>query len=107
MTACGDVIGGNYGCAPRSVVRHTGIERSATMAGAARGARIGHMRREALRQRANLAIAGAATLFLPDLFLNWHPVAMHMGGVVDVRTTASGWSGWGAIAGICAPALLV
>jgi hypothetical protein len=65
------------------------------------------MRREALRQRANLAIAGAATLFLADLFLNWHRVAMHMGGVVDVRTTASGWSGWGAIAGICALALLV
>lgn len=62
---------------------------------------------EARQRRTNLVTAGAATLFLADLFLGWQRVAMRVGGLVDVRNTASGWSGWGALAGICAIALLV
>lgn len=65
------------------------------------------MTSEARQRRANLVTAGAATLFLADLFLGWQRVAMRMTGVIDVHNTASGWSGWGALAGMCAIALLV
>jgi hypothetical protein len=60
-----------------------------------------------LERRASLVAACAASLLLVDLFLDWQRVAMQMGGLVDVRTAASGWSGWGALAGICAIAVLV
>jgi hypothetical protein len=62
---------------------------------------------EALQRRANPVIAGAATLFLVDLFLGWQRVAMQMRGPFDVHNTTSGWSGWGALAGMCAIVLLV
>jgi hypothetical protein len=60
---------------------------------------------EALEQRARPVIAVAATLFIADLFLGWQRVAVDM-PALDVRSTASGWSGWGALAGLCALVLL-
>jgi hypothetical protein len=60
---------------------------------------------EALDQRARPVIAVAAALFVVDLFLGWQRVAVHM-PAIDVRSTASGWSGWGALAGLCAIVLL-
>ena len=63
------------------------------------------MTSEALEQRARPVIAVAATLFVVDLFLGWQRVAVTM-PAIDVRSTASGWSGWGALAGLCAVVLL-
>ena len=60
---------------------------------------------EALEQRARPVIAVAATLFIADLFLGWQRVAVAM-PALDVRSTASGWNGWGALAGLCALVLL-
>ena len=56
---------------------------------------------EALEQRARPVIAVAATLFVLDLFLGWQRVAVRM-PALDVHATASGWSGWGTLAGLCA-----
>jgi hypothetical protein len=60
-----------------------------------------------LERRASLVTAAAASLLLVDLFLGWQRVAMQMGGFLYVGATASGWSGWGALAGVCAIAVLV
>ena len=51
--------------------------------------------------------AGAAALFIVDLFLNWERTAVRVADAVHVDHMASGWSGWGALAGVCAVALLV
>ena len=59
----------------------------------------------ALQQRARPVIAVAATLFLVALFLGWQRVAVSM-PALDVRSTASGSGGWGALAGLCALGLL-
>ena len=64
------------------------------------------MSAETLHQRARLVIAVTAALFVVDLFLGWQRVAVRM-PAIDVRSTASGWSGWGTVAGLCALALLV
>ena len=63
------------------------------------------MSSEALKQRVRPVIAVSATLFVVDLFLDWQRVAVQM-PAVDVRGTANGWGGWGALAGVCALALL-
>ena len=63
------------------------------------------MTSEALQQRARPVIAVAATLFVVDLFLGWQRVAVQM-PAIDVRSTASGCGGWGALAGLCALVLL-
>ena len=60
-----------------------------------------------LERRASLVTGAAASLLLVDLFLGWQRVAMQMGGFLYVGATASGWSGWGALAGVCAIAVLV
>jgi hypothetical protein len=65
------------------------------------------MTTEALQRRADPVIVGAATLFVVDLFLGWQRVEMQMAGAIGVHSTTSGWSGWGALAGICALALVV
>lgn len=51
--------------------------------------------------------AAAAVLFIVDLFLNWERTAVRVADAVHVDHMASGWSGWGALAGVCAVALLV
>jgi hypothetical protein len=51
--------------------------------------------------------AAAAALFIVDLFLSWQRTTVHVAGAVQVHHMASGWSGWGALAGVCAVALLV
>ncbi len=59
----------------------------------------------ALQQRTRPVLAVAAALFIADLFLGWQRVAVSM-PVLDVRSTASGWGTWGALAGLCALGLL-
>ncbi len=59
----------------------------------------------ALQQRTRPVLAVAATLFVADLFLGWQRVAVSM-PVLDVRSTASGWGTWGALAGLCALGVL-
>ena len=59
----------------------------------------------ALQQRMRPVIVVASTLFVADLFLGWQRVAVSM-PALDVRSTASGWGGWGVLAGLCALGLL-
>src|SRR5512132_3870285 len=61
------------------------------------------MTSEALNERARPVMAVAATLFVVDLFLGWQRVAVQM-PAIDVRSTASGWGGWGALVGRTTPA---
>jgi hypothetical protein len=49
--------------------------------------------------------AGATALLLVDLFLPWQHTAMRVGGM-HMSSAATGWSGRGAPAGVCALALL-
>jgi hypothetical protein len=58
------------------------------------------------RRAAALVAAGAAALLLVDLFLDWQKAAVHVAGVVNVESTASGWHGWGFLAGIAALVLI-
>jgi hypothetical protein len=60
---------------------------------------------DALRAAA-LVAAGAAALLLVDLSLGWHKAAVHVGGIVDVEGTSSGWHGWGFLAGVAALVLV-
>jgi hypothetical protein len=45
-------------------------------------------------------------LFLVDLLLNWQHADVQVDGMVHVHHVASGWHGWGALAGLCAGVLL-
>src|SRR5512133_61252 len=54
------------------------------------------------------AVGLITTLLLVDLFLGWHHVSVSIAGnLVDVHTDSSGWSGWGAVAGVLLILLLV
>jgi hypothetical protein len=51
---------------------------------------------------ASFVAISASVLFLLDLFLDWQKAAVHVAGVVNVESTASGWDGWGVVAGVLA-----
>jgi hypothetical protein len=65
------------------------------------------MTSDRLRQWARPVGAGACGLFLVHLLLSWQWTDVRVGGVVHVDHMTSGWSGWGALAGLCAMGLLV
>jgi hypothetical protein len=62
-------------------------------------------RRFAELPRARMIGAGAAALLLADLFLGWQRLTVSAGDVVR-GDTITGWSGWGAKAGLCAACLI-
>jgi hypothetical protein len=61
---------------------------------------------ERLRDSARPVATGATSLFLVDLFLSWQRADVRVPGMVHVHHMATGWSGWGLLAGLCAVALL-
>jgi hypothetical protein len=65
------------------------------------------MTHEHLEHWAPRVAAIAAALFIADLFLGWQRTSVRVGGMVGVDHMASGWSGWGALAGLCAVVLVV
>ncbi len=60
------------------------------------------MRSGVPQRLASFAAVGASVLFLLDLFLDWQKAAVQVAGVVNVESTASGWDGWGVVAGVLA-----
>ena len=56
--------------------------------------------------RATSIAAGACVLLVVDLFLPWQEGNVQMLRF-DVEHTSSGWSGWGAAAGICAVVVII
>jgi hypothetical protein len=62
--------------------------------------------RASLLRWARPVAAGATLLFLVDLLLNWQHADVRVVGMVHVHHVASGWHGWGALAGLCAVVLL-
>ena len=60
-----------------------------------------------LHRGAAFAAIGLAVLLLVDLFLAWQKVTVDVAGVVRVNDMASGWGGFGLIAGALAIALIL
>ena len=60
------------------------------------------MRSRVPQRLASFAAIGASILFVIDLFLDWQKAAVQVAGVVNVESTASGWDGWGVVAGVLA-----
>jgi hypothetical protein len=60
----------------------------------------------ALKRVSERVLLGLALLFLVILFLDWHRTSVVVVGEGDAQAGASGWSGWGLLAGICALAVL-
>jgi hypothetical protein len=60
------------------------------------------MRSRVPQRLVSFVAIGASILFLIDLFLDWQKAAVQVAGVVNVESTASGWDGWGVLAGVLA-----
>lgn len=65
------------------------------------------MNSTSLKVASTLVMVGSALAFIVVLFLDWHRTTVEIAGVVTVRADGSGWSSWGALAGLAAIALVV
>jgi len=65
------------------------------------------MDRRTTRDVAAAVAAGAAVLLLADLSLGWYSVDVSSAGVAWARTSSSGWTNLGLVAGLSAIAMLI